>query len=234
MKQIVNIMRKELSSYFVSPIAYIVIAIFLVVTGWFFFSTFFLYNQASMRGFFSLLPVILSFVIPAVTMKLFSEEFNRGSYEMLMTLPVNRLEVIMGKFLAAMGFTMVMLLPTLVYALTISGLGELDPGPVIGGYIGAILLGGLFAAVGLFASSLTRNQIIAFIIAMAICFFLTMIDKMLFFLPKGILGIMSYLGADFHFRNIARGVLDSRDLIYFVSMTFIALYGTSLVIQERK
>jgi len=234
MKQIVNIMRKELSSYFVSPIAYIVIAIFLVVTGWFFFSTFFLYNQASMRGFFSLLPVILSFVIPAVTMKLFSEEFNRGSFEMLMTLPVNRLEVIMGKFLAAMGFAMAMLLPTVVYAITISGLGELDPGPVIGGYIGAILLGGLFSAVGLFASSLTRNQIIAFIIAMAICFFLTMIDKMLFFLPQGILGIMSYLGADFHFRNIARGVLDSRDLIYFVSMTFIALYGTSLVIQKRK
>lgn len=234
MKQIFNIMRKELSSYFVSPIAYIVIAIFLVVTGWFFFSTFFLYNQASMRGFFSLLPVILSFVIPAVTMKLFSEEFNRGSYEMLMTLPVNRAEVIMGKFLAAMTFTMIMLLPTVVYALSISGLGELDPGPVVGGYIGAILLGGLFSAIGLFSSSLTRNQIIAFIIAMAICFFLTMIDKMLFFLPKGILGIMSYLGADFHFRNIARGVLDSRDLIYFISMTFIALYGTSLVIQERK
>ncbi|HDP95590.1 MAG TPA: ABC transporter [Candidatus Aminicenantes bacterium] len=234
MKQILNIVRKELASYFVSPIAYIVIAIFLVVTGWFFFSTFFLYNQASMRGFFSLLPIILSFVVPAVTMKLFSEEFNRGSYEMLMTLPVTPVEVVLGKFLAALGFIVVMLLPTVVYALTISGMGDLDPGPVLGGYLGAVLLGGLFAAVGLFASSLTRNQIIAFIIAMAICFFLTLIDKMLFFLPKGILSIMSYLGADFHFRNIARGVLDSRDLLYFISMTFIALYGTHLVVQERK
>jgi ABC-2 type transport system permease protein len=113
-------------------------------------------------------------------------------------------------------------------------MGDLDPGPVVGGYLGAVLLGGLFAAIGLFASSLTRNQIIAFIIAMAICFFLTLIDKMLFFLPKGMLNVMSYLGADYHFRNIARGVLDSRDLLYFISMTFIALYGTQLVIQERK
>ena len=94
MRQAYHIFNREMRSFFVSPIAYIVIAIFLLVTGWFFFSTFFLYNQASMRGFFSLLPVILSFVIPAVTMKLFSEEFNRGSYEMLMTLPVNRLEVV--------------------------------------------------------------------------------------------------------------------------------------------
>ncbi len=234
MKQIFNIFRKELSSYFVSPIAYIVIAIFLVVTGWFFFSTFFLYNQASMRGFFSLLPLIFAFVVPAVTMKLFSEEFNRGTYEMMMTLPLSQVEVVMGKFLAALGFILVMLLPTIVYAVTISTMGDLDPGPVVGGYLGAVLLGGLFAAIGLFASSLTRNQIIAFIIAMAICFFLTLIDKMLFFLPKGMLNVMSYLGADYHFRNIARGVLDSRDLLYFISMTFIALYGTQLVIQERK
>ena len=234
MKQILNIVRKELASYFVSPIAYIVIAIFLVVTGWFFFSTFFLYNQASMRGFFSLLPIILSFVVPAVTMKLFSEEFNRGSYEMLMTLPVTQLEVILGKFLAALGFIVVMLLPTVVYALIISGMGDLDPGPVLGGYLGAVLLGGLFAAVGLFASSLTRNQIIAFIIALAICFFLTLIDKMLFFLPEPVVGVFQFLGADFHFQNISRGILDSRDLVYFLSVCFVALYGTYLVIQEKK
>lgn len=234
MKQVGHIFRKELGSYFVTPIAYIVISIFLIITGWFFFSTFFLYNQASMRSFFSLLPIIFAFIVPAVTMKLFSEEFNRGSYEMLMTLPVSHLEVIVAKFLAATAFVVVMLLPTLVYAVTISSMGKLDLGPVLGGYIGAILLGALFAAVGLFASALTRNQIIAFIIGMIICFFLTLIDKMLFFLPKTILGFMSYLGADYHFQNIARGVLDTRDLLYFLSMIFIALYGTRLVIQERK
>lgn len=234
MNQVRNIFTKEFKSYFVSPIAYIVISIFLLVTGWFFFSTFFLYNQASLRYFFSLLPIIFSFIVPAVTMRLFSEEINIGSYEILMTYPVTFTEVIMGKFLAACAFVAVMLLPTLSYGISVSFLGKMDWGPVIGGYIGALFLGALFSAIGLFASSLTRNQIIAFIIGTIICFSLTLIDKMLFFLPESILGLMEFLGADFHFSNISRGIIDSRDLIYFISMTFIALYGTHLVMQEKK
>lgn len=234
MNQVKNVFLKEFKSYFVSPIAYIVIAIFLLVTGWFFFSTFFFYNQASLRYFFSLLPLIFSLIIPAVTMRLFSEEMNIGSYEILMTMPVTVSQVIVGKFLAAVSFVAVMLLPTLFYGITISSLGKLDFGPILGGYIGAIFLGGVFAAVGLFASSLTRNQIIAFIIGMAICFTLTLIDKMLFFLPESILGFMEYLGADFHFKNVAQGVIDSRDILYFLSMIFIGLYGTHLVVQEKK
>lgn len=234
MNQVKNVFLKEFKSYFVSPIAYIVIAIFLLVTGWFFFSTFFFYNQASLRYFFSLLPLIFSLIIPAVTMRLFSEEMNIGSYEILMTMPVTASQVIVGKFLAAVGFVAVMLLPTLFYGITISFLGKMDFGPILGGYIGAIFLGAVFAAVGLFASSLTRNQIIAFIIGMAICFTLTLIDKMLFFLPESILGFMEYLGADFHFKNVAQGVIDSRDILYFLSMIFIGLYGTHLVVQEKK
>ncbi|OGF59542.1 MAG: ABC transporter [Candidatus Fischerbacteria bacterium RBG_13_37_8] len=233
MKNVYTLCCKEFRTYFVSPIAYIVISIFLIISGWFFFSTFFLYNQASMRNFFGLLPIIFAFIIPAVTMRLFSEEINIGSYEILMTLPVSYAEVILGKFLASLAFVVIMLLPTVAYAVTISFMGTLDIGPVIGAYIGAILLGGLFSAVGIFASSLTRNQIIAFIIGMAICFILTIIDKMLFFLPQSLLSFFEYIGADFHFRNISKGIIDSRDVLYFVSVSFIILYATHLVLQEK-
>lgn len=233
MRQILTIFRKEFGSYFISPIAYFVISIFLLVTGWFFFSTFFIIGQASLRNFFSLLPIIFAFVVPAITMRLFSEELNIGSYETLLTLPVSFTDVIVGKFLAAVAFIATMLLPTLAYPITVALLGDLDMGPVIGGYVGAILLGSAFAAVGLFASALTRNQIIAFIISIAICFGLTVIDKMLFFLPRYLLGVFNYLGADFHFQNISKGIIDSRDLLYFLSIAFVGLYATHLALEEK-
>jgi ABC-2 type transport system permease protein len=234
MKNALHILKKEFNGYFVSPIAYIVISIFLVMAGWFFFSTFFLYNQAELRNFFTLLPLIFSFVVPAITMRLFAEEFNTGSYELILTMPVSSRDIILGKFLAAAAFVAIMLLPTLAYALSISFIGELDWGPVIGGFVGAVLLGSAFSAIGLFASSLTRNQIIAFIIGMAICFSLTLIDKMLFFLPQSVLNLFQYLGADFHFKNISKGILDSRDILYFLSVGFVMLYSTHLVIEEKK
>jgi len=233
MTNTLNIFRKELKGYFISPIAYIVISIFLILTGWFFFSTFFLYGQAEMRGFFSLLPIIFSFIIPAVTMRLFSEEFNTGSYELLLTLPVSSMNIILGKFLAAAAFAAILLAPTLLYGVFISFLGDLDWGPVIGGYVGAVLLGAAFSAIGLFASSLTRNQIIAFITGMSLCFLLTLVDKILFFLPESALNVFQFLGADFHFKNISKGVIDSRDLLYFLSVCFVMLYSTNLVIQEK-
>jgi len=173
MQQAITIFKKEFKTYFITPIAYIVISIFLIVTGWFFFSTFFIFNQATLRNFFGLLPITFSFVVPAITMRLFSEEFNIGSYELLLTMPVTSREVIVGKFLASVAFIAAVLLPTLTYPVTISFLGNLDWGPVWGGYIGAILLGAAFCAIGIFASSLTRNQIISFITGMAICFALT-------------------------------------------------------------
>jgi len=233
MRQAFFIFKREFRTYFVSPIAYIVISIFLLVTGWFFFSTFFLYSQASLRNFFSLLPIIFSFVVPAITMRLFSEEFNVGSYETLLTMPVTFLDVVLGKFMASVAFIAAMLIPTLAYPITIGFLGQLDWGPVAGGYIGAILLGAAFSAIGLLASSLTRNQIIAFITGMAICFFLVLIDKFFFFLPRFSLVFFQYLGAGHHFQNISRGIIDSRDILYFLSISFIGLYGTHLVLQEK-
>jgi ABC-2 type transport system permease protein len=203
------------------------------VTGWFFFSTFFLLNQANLRNFFGLLPIIFAFVVPAVTMRLFAEEFHIGSYETLLTLPVSFSDVILGKFAAAVAFVAAMLVPTLAYPLTVATLGALDWGPVVGGYLGAVFLGAAFAGIGLFASALTRNQIVAFIIGLALCFGLTLVDQMAFFLPQAFATVFSYLAADVHFQNIAKGVVDTRDLIYFLSLCFISLYATHLALQAR-
>jgi ABC-2 type transport system permease protein len=180
-----------------------------------------------------LLPIIFSFVVPAITMRLVSEELNIGSYEILLTMPVTLTDVIIGKFLAAVAFVIAMLVPTFMYPVTVAALGQLDWGPVAGGYIGAVLLGAAFSAIGLFASALTRNQIIAFIVGMAVCFLLTLIDKMLFFLPRSMLGVLAYLGADFHFQNISKGIIDSRDIIYFLSVCFIGLHSAHLALREK-
>ncbi|THB78767.1 MAG: ABC transporter [Desulfobacteraceae bacterium] len=233
MTQITHIAVKEFKDYFISPIAYIVISLFLIVTGWFFFSAFFVFGRADMRDFFGLLPMIFSFVIPAVTMRLFSEEKNVGSYETLLTMPVSFSDIALGKFAAATLFTVAMLIPTLSYPLFISMIGDLDFGPVVGGYIGTLLLAGAYCSIGLFASSLTRNQIIAFIIGTAICFTLTILDKLLFFMPEKIIAVIEYISANFHFTNISKGVIDSRDLIYFLSVIFISILSTSIVMHEK-
>jgi ABC-2 type transport system permease protein len=234
MERIRQLFGKEFSAYFVSPVAYIVIAVYLALAGWFFFSTFFLFGQAELRDFFALLPFLSAFIVPAVTMRLFSEEFNSGSFEILMTLPLSSWDVIIGKFLAATAFTAVMLAPTLLYAATVSFFGDLDWGPALGGYMGAVLLSAAFVAIGVLASALTRNQIISFIVAMALCVSLTLLDKMLYFLPARALGFFQYLGADAHFQSIAKGVVDSRDVLYFISVCVVALLGTRIAVQERK
>ena len=153
-RRMARIAGRELRSFFFSPIAYIVIGVFLVVTGWFFFNTFFYHDRADLRELYKLLPLVLSFVIPAVTMRLFSEELRSGSYEVLATLPVGVLRIILGKFIAALIMVVVMLIPTLSYAIFASQMGDLDWGPVLGGYIGAVLLAGAYCAIGLFSSSL--------------------------------------------------------------------------------
>jgi ABC-2 type transport system permease protein len=235
MEKIKHIFKKELKSYFVSPIAYIVISVFLVIIGWLFYSTFFLNRQASLTRFFSLLPITFAFFIPAVTMRLFSEEINVGTYEVLLTMPVTFRDIIMGKFLAAVAFVGIMLAPTIFYSIFTTFLGTLDWGPVIGGYLGAMLLGATFSSIGILASSLTRNQVVAFIIGMTTCFSLTMlIDFVLYFVPDVMVGFFQYLSANFHFQNIAKGVIDSSDIIYFLSISFIALYGANLIMQEKK
>jgi ABC-2 type transport system permease protein len=229
-----TIARRELKAYFLSPIAYIVGIVFLVATGWFFFSVFFLQGRADLRSFFTLLPLVFSLVIPAITMRLLSEEFAIGTYETLITLPVATTDVLVGKFLAALCFVIVMVVPTVSYPIFVSAVGDLDWGPVLGGYVGTILLAALYCAIGVFASALSKNQIVAFIIGIALCGFLTLIDKVLVLLPRSLTDILQFIGADYHFQNVARGVLDSRDIVYFVSVTFLALFATKVAMDEQR
>ena len=228
-----QVVRRELRAAFGSPVAYIVIVIFLTVTGWFFFTPFFLIGTADLRGFFQLLPLTLGLVIPAITMRVFAEEFSTGSYEVLTTLPMTPLDVLLGKFVGSLLFVIAMLLPTVAYPLIVAALGNVDPGPVIGGYVGAVLLAAVYCAVGMFASATTKNQIVAFILGLALCAFLVLIDKVLVFMPAALTGVLQYLGADFHFRNIARGVFDTRDIVYFASAAAVALYATRVVVERR-
>lgn len=235
-ENIVHCFKKEIKSYFLSPIAYIVISIFLGLIGWFFFQPFFLNNIADLRDFFSYLPLFFCFVIPAVTMRLFSEEFSLGSYELLLTLPVGTIDIIIGKFLSAIAFIVIMLLPTIFYPVFISFLGNVDIGPVIGSYVGSIFLASAFCAVGILASALTENQIVAFIVSVAICFILYLIGArfILLFVPPFLVDFLQYLGANYHFQNIAKGLIDTRDVIYFISVSFLCLYLTYFILEKKK
>ncbi len=222
-----SIGKKEYKSYFVSPVGYIVIGVYLILSGWFLFSTLFFSKSVTLREFFNLMPLIMSFIVPAITMKSFSEEYKTGSYEMLGTLPLTTIDITLGKFLGSWLFVLTMLVPTLIYPISISTLGDLDWGIVLSGYIGAILLTGAFTAIGTLASTLTSNQIIAFLIGAAVCFLLTIIQGMVIILPNAIAGVVQYLSTGFHFENISRGILDSRDIIYFISVITVALMVTA-------
>ncbi len=211
--------QRELRSYFSSPIAYIVGCLFLVFSGILFFSTFFLVNRAELRNFFSILPILLSFFVPAITMRLLSEEKRIGSFETLLTLPVTPLEIVSAKFIAGFLSSAFLLLPTLFYVITAASFGTIDAGPVIGGYVGALFLIGAFTAIGLFASSITKNQIIAFFIAFAVCALLSFMSSFLVLLPPSAVALLSFFSATAHFDSIARGIIDSRDLLYFISIT---------------
>lgn len=213
------IARREIGSFFASPVAYIVTGLFLAFSGFLFFSTFFLVNRAELRNFFNLLPVLFAFFIPALTMRLFAEESRSGSLETLLTLPVSAFDAVLGKFCAVFLFTASMLVPSLVYLATAAALGQPDPGPVIGGYAGSLFLAAAFCAIGLFASSATKNQIVAFFVAFAICILLALIDNFLVLLPAPIVGKLEFVSAGYHFQSIARGIIDTRDLLYFVSLT---------------
>ncbi len=228
------VFKKEFLSFFNSPVAYIVVTAFLLITGWLFFQQLFLAGQTTMRALFGIIPGLFIFFAPAITMRLIAEERKTGTFSLLLTLPVSCSDIILGKFLAASALLGTALLLTVPYAVTVSQIGPLDWGPVVGGYLGAILMGAAFTAIGMLATSFTSNQVIAFITGFAICFLFSNIDKIAVFVPHRTAAILEYLSMDHHFQNIARGVADMRDIIYYVSVIAACLAFSTFVIRREE
>ncbi len=226
------IARRELSSYFNSPVAYIVIFFFLLLAGWMYFGSIFLLGRADMRSFFASLshttlvsPAMLLWLIgPAVTMRLIAEERKSKTIELLTTMPVTDSEVILGKFAGAMGLLGVAILATGVYALTVAFIGPLDWGPVFSGYLALVLYVGSIAAIGLLASTLTESQIVAFIISAVVCASLYFLNILQFFVPKALGELAQFVSLSYHLDNMARGVIDTRDVLYYITLTGGALF----------
>jgi len=234
MRQILTLAKKEFRSYFDSPVAYVVITLFLLISGWQFSTTMFLANTADLRTLFGIIRFILLFFIPALSMRLISEEKRLGTIELLMTLPIKDWQLVLGKFLAAYLLIIISILLTLVHYISIASLGDPDFGATIGGYFGLILVVGVYLSIGIFTSSLTQNQIIAFIVSFVIIFAFFMLDKVIFFFPAFIANLLEYLSTDYHFNNVARGVIDTRNLVYYGSMMFVFLFLAVQSLESRK
>ena len=229
------ILKKEFNSFFASPIAYLVIGVFLLVNGlflWVFDDDFNILNAgfADINSFFYLAPWVFLFLIPAITMKMFADEFQTGTIETLQTKPITDWQIVLGKFWATLLLISIAIIPTFVYVFSVSALGNpvgnIDMGSTIGSYLGLFLLAASYASVGLFTSTLSKNQIVAFLLGVLIAFmFYYGFDAM-----ANLFGTSSYtiqlLGIHEHFKSISRGVIDTRDIIYFLSVIVLFLFLT--------
>ncbi|QQS30292.1 MAG: gliding motility-associated ABC transporter permease subunit GldF [Sphingobacteriales bacterium] len=236
---------KEINTFFSSLIGYLALVVFLLTTGLFLWvfpdSNLPDYGYATLEPLFFTAPWIFMFLIPAITMRSFSEEFKSGTYEILATRPVTDMQIILGKYLAALFLVLFALLPTLVYYYTIYRLGlppgNIDSGATWGSYIGLLLLGAAFAAIGVFASSLSSNQIVAFLLAVFLCFLFYQsfdyLSKLNVFYAK-IDDIVEQIGINAHYQSLSRGVIDFRDVVYFGSFITLFLILTRLVVESRK
>ena len=240
-----SILRKEVNAFFSSLIGYIVIGVFLVIMGlimWVFPEYSILdYNYATLDQLFGIAPVIFMFLIPAITMRSFAEETQTGTIELLATKPINEFEIILGKFFANLVLLVFALIPTILYYYTVYQLGSpkgnLDSGAILGSYIGLIFLGSCFISIGLFASSLTNNQIVSFILATFLCFIFHWGFDFLSILPIFVGktdALIQSIGIDSHYASISRGVIDSRDVIYFLSLIAVFLMMTQVALERRK
>jgi ABC-2 type transport system permease protein len=234
MHRTLTIAKREFRGYFNSPAAYIVICLFLLLMGFFFWNPFFLVNRASVRNMYDLMSILLLPTAPALTMGLLAEEKRTGTIEILLTMPVKDTEVIVGKYLAALGLLVVLLLCTLAYPISVSTLGHLDWGPVRAGYLALLLQGGAMLALGVLASSWTDNQLIAFFTSGILCFAFWIVSRFLPFLPQGTASVVEWISFDYHFQDIVRGVVDSRHIIYFLTVIGFSLALAFRSLESRR
>ncbi|MDD3066359.1 MAG: ABC transporter permease [Candidatus Gracilibacteria bacterium] len=236
MQALSALIRKELRLYFNSPIAYIFIVVFISFSMWMFFRGFFLTNQADLRGYFDFLPWIFLFLIPANTMRMWAEEYRQGTVETLLTssLPIHF--AVLGKFLASLAFLGLALLLTFLLPISISFIGNLDWGVILVAYLGVFLLGAAYTALGLFISSITNNQIVAFILAVIVTFAFYILGSSIvtFALPGFITGILQAISLGNHYDSIIRGVVDTRDIIYYLSFIGFFLLLNYYVLKSRR
>lgn len=234
MRNIGIILKRELNAYFTSPAAYVIIAVFLLVMGFLFAFAVYFNRQASLRPMFLNANIILLLVAPILTMRLLAEEQRTGTIELMLTAPLREVELVLGKFFASMVFLIAMLVLTLWYALVLRALGNPDPGPMLAGYIGILLFGAGFMAVGLFASSLSQNQIVAAFISFGILLMFYIIDSAGAFLGGSLQAVLSYVSMTPHLDDFTKGVIDTKDVVYYLSLIVVCLFLTTTVLQVRR
>lgn len=235
MNRVITLAKKELNSYFNVPLGYVVAGVFLIASGYLFTQNFFLYSQATMRSFFSMMPLVLLFILPAVTMSSWAEEKKSGTAEVLLTLPVENIQAVLGKFLSAFAFLVILLAFTFPIPLMVVSLGVPDQGMILAGYVGTLFLGAAYIAIGLWVSSVTKNQIIAFLgaLMLILAFYLAGSSMILDTMP----GLVAMIGKDLslatHFDSMLRGVLSLKDIVYYVSMVLLFLFLNARAVGER-
>lgn len=234
MKNVWAVAVREMRSYFLSPLAYVVIALFLALSGYLFALILANGKEASLRGLIQNVSVLFLFIVPAITMRLLAEEQSTGTVELLLTNPVQEWEIVTGKFVASMLLLLTILVLTLLFPVFLYIFGSPDTGPIITGYVGVILQAGAFMAVGLFASSLTKNQIIAAILAFAFLLILWLSDNLGQFVGGGLGTIISYLSVITHFQSFPTGVIQTNDVIYYLTLVLAGIVLSTLALQSRR
>ncbi len=242
MNNVMAVMRRELKSYFLTPVAYVFIVIFLILSNTFTFylGNFFERGQADLAPFFNFHPWLYLFLVPALSMRLWAEERKSGSIELLMTLPIELWQAVLGKFFAAWLFTALALALTFPIWITVNFLGDPDNGVILAAYVGSLLMAGGFLAVGSCISAATKNQVIAFILSVVACFVLLLsgfsmvLDLFSAWAPQAIVDTVASLSFLTHFASISKGVIDVRDLVYFALLIGVMLYANAIVLELKK